>query len=77
MNHFQELRHHRTQFFWEEHTIDLGRGMHERVGKSVSGKLPRASKMRSSIIIFLVLSEALILFSLNLVIVHIYKDKSP
>lgn len=76
INHFQELRHHRFCFSGKEkHTIDLGRGMDERGGKSISGKLPRASKMRSSIIIFLVLSEALILFSLNLVIVHICKDR--
>lgn len=59
MNHFQELKYHRfVSSGKKEHTVDLGRGMDEIGDKSASGKLPRTSKMRSSIIIFLVLGEA-------------------
>lgn len=59
MYHFQELKYYRLSSSGKkEHTVNLGRGMDERGDKSVSGKLPRTSKMRSSIIIFPVLGEA-------------------
>lgn len=55
MNQFQELKYQGLSFSGKkEHTVDLRRGMDEKANKSVSGKYPRTSKMRS-IIILLVL----------------------
>lgn len=60
MNCFQELKHHRLSSSGKkEYTVKLREhGGRMKKEKSVGGKLPRTGKMRSSIIIFLVLGEA-------------------
>ena len=55
-NCFQELKSHTlSPSGKKDHMVALGRGTDERAHWSVHGKLRRTSKMRSSIIIFLVL----------------------